>query len=306
MVHIASIVHRLGGIAQKQQLVAHGARDKDLTEAVRSGDVIRARQGWYTTLPTGSLAVRAVRVGGRLTGISAIHAAGGWVLGDSPLHVSVPINSARLRQQFNRFALLDVGDTQGVAVHWDSVDVSNRGSVASVGIMDALHRVIRDESLERAVAAMDWALHANLLDGFDLQVLNLSLPKSVRGVTDWVDPACESLPESLARTRLRMAGHDVVSQVPLRTGEFIDLVIDGCVALEVDGEQFHRDSFERDRAKDLECTVAGFHVLRPSARAVFGQWGKVALAIDEALRGRGVSPLRAAALGHRRSDRFGL
>jgi len=77
MTDIARIVHQLGGIAQKQQLVARGARDLDLTRAFRSGAVDRARQGWYTTLPSEDLRVRAVRVGGRLTGLSAVHALGG-------------------------------------------------------------------------------------------------------------------------------------------------------------------------------------------------------------------------------------
>jgi len=288
MAHIASNVHALGGIAQKQQLVARGARDIDLTRAVRNGDVIRARQGWYTTLPADSLTVRAVRVGGRLTGISAIQAAGGWVLGETSLHVSVPVNSARLRQQYNRFARHDTLNTKGVTIHWDSEVVGERGTVASVGILDALHRVIRDEPLERAVAALDWALHSNAIDEFDLQLLRLSLPQTLRGVTAWSDAQCESLPESLVRTRLRLAGHHVVSQIPLQTGEAIDLVVDGCLAVEVDGDEFHRDRFERDRSKDLECTIAGFHTLRPSARAVFGQWDRVMHAIDRALSGRGV------------------
>jgi very-short-patch-repair endonuclease len=288
MVHIAEVVSSLGGIAQKQQLVARGARDIDLTRAVRQGDLIRARQGWYATMPADSLAVRAVRVGGRLTGMSAVDAAGGWVLGNNPLHVSVPENGARLRQQFNRFARLDVANTRGVVIHWDAADLGERGTVAIVGMVDALHRVIRDEPLERAVAGLDWALHANVIDGFDLELLKLSVPAAARHVIDWTDSQCESLPESLARTRLRLAGHHVVSQVPLATGEKIDLVVDGCVALEVDGDEFHRDRFERDRAKDLECTIAGFHTLRPSARAVFGQWDRVALAIDLALYSRGV------------------
>ena len=285
---IAEIVRSLGGMAQKQQLVARGARDLDLTRAVRLGEVTRARQGWYTTLPVDSLVVRAVRVGGRLTGISAIEAAGGWVLGESQLHVSVPAHSARLRQQFDRHARLDVTNTRGVVLHWDSVDVGGRGSVASVGMMDALYRVIRDEPLERAVAALDWALHSQLIDKFDSEMLRLSLPIDRRVVTSWADAQCESLPESLARTRLRLAGHHVVSQVPLETGEIIDLVVDGCIAVEVDGDEFHRETFERDRAKDVTCTIAGFHALRPSARAVFWQWDRVAHAIDEALRGRGV------------------
>lgn len=202
---IAAIVHSLGGIAQKQQLVARGARDLDLTRAVRRGEVSRARQGWYTTLPHTDLRVRAVRVGGRLTGISAIIQAGGWVLGDHPLHVSVRDNAARLRSQHDR------------------------------------------------------------------------------RIRHWVDEACDSLPEGLSRTRLRLCGHTVVSQVRLGSREQIDLLVDDCVGVEVDGEEFHLARFERDRHKDATITIEKFYSFRPSARMVFDEWETVLLAIETAI-----------------------
>lgn len=74
---IAEWLDELGGIAQKRQIVARGATDWMLTAAVRSGAVFRARQGWYSIVPELDAEVRAVRVGGRLTGISAIRHWGG-------------------------------------------------------------------------------------------------------------------------------------------------------------------------------------------------------------------------------------
>jgi hypothetical protein len=66
---VRAMVELLGGMAQKQQLVRLGARDRDLTRAVRLREVHRARQGWYTTLDERSPQVQAVRIGGRLTGL---------------------------------------------------------------------------------------------------------------------------------------------------------------------------------------------------------------------------------------------
>src|SRR5258707_14354661 len=86
MALLSEIVNSLGGMAQKQQLVRRGAHDRDLTAAVRSRDVVRVRNGWYSTMDETSPELRAVRVGGRLTGISAIAAPGGWVLGEHRLH----------------------------------------------------------------------------------------------------------------------------------------------------------------------------------------------------------------------------
>lgn len=287
MPDIAELVRSLGGMAQKQQLVKRGARDLDLTRAVRSGDVTRARQGWYTTLPEREPSVRAVRVGGRLTGISAISAAGGWVLrSDHPLHVSLPENAARLRSQWNRFARQGAAYQRGVVLHWDDQEIAERGTTLSVGLADALYRVILDEDLDAAVAALDWALHTGHLDRIDFERLILRLPNNMQWISEWVDESCESLPESLSRTRFRLRGHAVRSQRPLNETERIDLEIDGCIGYEADGEEFHRDRFIPDRSKDLDITIDNLHAIRPSAHAIFHEWDRVLLAVESAIAGR--------------------
>ncbi len=282
------MVELLGGMAQKRQLVRLGVRDLDLTRAVRGGDVIRARQGWYTVLAERSPAVQAVRVGGRLTGLSALHELGAWMLASPTLHVSVPANAARLRTRWNRHRLLDVGRTRGVIVHWESPELASRGTATSVGLRDALVRVILDESPETAIAALDWATHVGLLDEIDRAELALTASRRRRNVVASVDRECQSLPESLARTRLKAAGHRVRSQVPVGDSEFIDLVIDDRIGLEVDGYEFHAATFERDRAKDTSIAVMGLLPLRVSAKAVFGDWDRVMLAIDAMLGNSGV------------------
>jgi very-short-patch-repair endonuclease len=296
MVDIAEIVHGLGGMAHKRQLAGRGARDIDLTRAVRHGAVTRVRRGWYSTLPNHRPEVRAVRVGGRLTGLSAISAAGGWVLESSVLHVSVHHNAARLRAPGNPVASFGPARRRNVRVYWDSARVGRSGTTTRVGLLDALERVVLDEPLEVAVAAIDWALHTRQLDSTDLDELLHRLPLRKRGIGDWVDASCESLPESLARTRLRLRGHRVTTQVRVGGSQRIDLVVDGTVALETDGEQYHRDRFHADRAKDITMTIAGYHGVRATAMMVFRDWDRVLSAISEALLRRGVaipSPLSA-------------
>ncbi|PRY70241.1 very-short-patch-repair endonuclease [Glaciihabitans tibetensis] len=292
MSDIAALVDAVGGVAHKRQLVALGARDHELTRAVRNKDVIRVRQGWYSTLPPTLPELRAVRIGGRLTGISAIAAAGGWVLDTPTLHVSVPKNAARLRSPVNRFASFAAARTRGVRLHWDAPRVGRLGTVMRVGLLDALERVVLDETLEVAVAALDWALHTRHIDSGDLDTIFDRLPAIKSSLRGWIDPKCESLPESLARTRLRLRGHHVISQARVGENQRIDMVVDGVVALETDGEEHHRDRFHADRAKDLTMTIHGYHALRATAVMVFRDWGRVAAAIESALLGRGVSPPR--------------
>jgi very-short-patch-repair endonuclease len=278
------MVANLGGMAQKQQLVVGGASDWDLTHAVRNGSVARARQGWYTTLAPDDPRVIAVRVGGRLTGISAIIARGGWVLRPHRLHVSVPFNAARLRSQADRHRKFK--PNPGVEIHWDSPELSDRGSSMVVGLLDALAKVIVIESEETAIAALDWALHTGLIDEFDFAKIMSAVARSLRFPFKFVDAKCESLPESLARTRLRIAGHQVTSQVWLKTRGRIDLVVDGIIGLETDGEEHHADSFERDRRKDLTINCEGYHAMRVPALMVFYEWPAVLDGIEVALAAR--------------------
>ncbi len=286
MALLSEIVNGLGGMAQKQQLVRRGVSDRDLTNAVRSRDVVRVRNGWYSTMNETGPELRAVRVGGRLTGISAIAARGGWVLSDHPLHVAVNENAARLRTAHNRHQKLNVRSTGGVVLHWESREQTESGTAVSVGLLDALERIVLDEGLEVAVAAIDWALHSCQLDIVDFESLILRLPLERRGIRDWVDPQCESLPESLARTRLRLGGHSVTTQHPMLDGRRIDLVVDGVVAIEVDGDEHHRERFEADRSKDIDITLMNLHALRPSARAVFRRWDHFERAVEMAIAAR--------------------
>jgi len=286
MTDIAALVDRFDGMAQKRQLVALGARDLDLTLAVRRGEVVRARQGWYTTLPEADPRVRAVRVGGRLTGISAVIEAGGWVLGRHPLHVSVTDNAARLRSPTNRFVKLAARRVPGLTLHWDDRDVASRGTATSVDIRDALVRVVVDEEFETAIAALDWALHTGQIDRIDFERVVHHLPANRRAIRDWVDERCESLPESLTRTRLRLLGYAVDIQVRLNDFERIDLVVDECVGIETDGKKYHLETFDADRTKDVDITIADLHPLRPSADMVFRRWPRIVLAVERAIAAR--------------------
>ncbi len=64
-------IQKRGGLAATHQLLRAGATSRLLTAAVRRGEIIRIRQGWYG-LPAEQLhRAEAVRVGGRLTCVSA-------------------------------------------------------------------------------------------------------------------------------------------------------------------------------------------------------------------------------------------
>ncbi len=229
-----------------------------------------------------------MRVGGRLTGISAVAALGGWVLDRHPLHVAVPTNAARLRHQWRRDLRRADARDDGAVVHWVGPAHDRGSSTGIVSLTEALELVCRIESAEQAIAAFDWVRRTGRLDRIELAELRERLGPR-RWLVDASIDDCESLPESLARTRLRAAGVHLRTQVEFTDGlEHIDLVLEGTVAVEVDGDEHHRDRFEADRLRDLAITRVGLHAVRPSARQVFTRWPEVEAALVRALRERGI------------------
>jgi very-short-patch-repair endonuclease len=278
MQSVSQLVTAAGGVLHRRQLLALGARDRHLTTAIRRGSVARPRRGWYSTWSPDDPRFIAIRVGGRLTGLSALAHLNPWRAGHRmqhvPITVSVPRNAARLRHQ------------PGVRVVYDPPEVQRRGTTWSVDIRDALARALLETDFEGSVALIDWVLHHGVLPWRHLRQVVRGLPANARGVLDWADPRCDSYPESIARTRLRRAGHVVRSQLRLPTAERVDLVVDGAVALEIDGRTHHEGTFERDRRKDLTIAAVGLTPLRVSATMVSTMWAAVQSAVERCQRER--------------------
>ena len=292
MSSIRELVEQMGGFARKRELVALGANDRHLTAAVKSGEVTRARNGWYSTVSTTDPRFRAMRVGGRLTGATALQAAGAWMRDVSELHVSLPRNASRLRSQWSRRKSLTASRKHGAVTHWDSAAVTRRGTRTSVDLRDALVAFLLDAPFEEAVAVLDWATRTAQLGLSALDAVLSLLPVRLRAIRDWIDPACDSYPESIARTRLRLRGYHVTSQVPVGWLQRIDLVVENHVALEVDGAEHHRDRFHKDMLKDLRITIEGRHGIRISVPMIHNWWDDVVAAIESALAARSVLPRR--------------
>lgn len=285
---LLALLADVGGAADRRFLNDQGFNDRQLRVALRDGLLDRPRRGWYTAWPRDDPRFMAIRVGGRLTGLSAIRALGGWVQRPPRLDVAVASNAARLRSPRNRRIPWARARTDAGTLSWSRPQHDRRTSTGVVPVIEALERVCRTAASGDAIAAIDWARRSGALDAVDLAELGLRLPRNLRWMLGASDENCHSLPESLVRSRLRACGLTVESQVRLEGTSPIDLLVERQVAIEVDGEAFHLNSFESDRAKDLAITRAGWHALRPSARHVFEQWPMVLAAIRRALHERGV------------------
>ncbi|AMM22048.1 hypothetical protein AX769_20220 [Frondihabitans sp. PAMC 28766] len=272
MTSIHEWVAEAGGLLHKRDLVARGAGDRDLTRAVREGEVRRPRRGWYSTFSPDDLRFRAARAGGRLTGQAALEIFGAWTWNRaSTFSVSVPAHSSRLTV-----------DRKAV-VAYDPPRVERRGTASVVDPRDALVRALAEVDFESAVALWDWALACEWFSESALDEVAALLPLDRRGIAEWGDAGSDSVIESVGRVRLLREGHTIVTQHPVPGASKVDLVVDGTVAIELDGREFHQDRFESDRRKDLAIVRQGWLVLRGSYSMVRYEWAKILAAVRSAL-----------------------
>ena len=109
-------IDQLGGIAKKSELLAMGVSlDQLLVSAWYGWTLMRVRNGWFARVGERPDVIRAWRVGGRLTCVSAIAFHEGLAAGPA-LHVEVPGNAAGLRDPDNRRARLT--PDAAVVLHW--------------------------------------------------------------------------------------------------------------------------------------------------------------------------------------------
>lgn len=262
------------------QLRSSGLTKARLAGLVASGRLSHVRRGYYASPDADPECVLAVRVGGRLTGSSALRRNGCWVPPDGRLHVSLRANAARLR----------IPEGRTVVSHWTAVMPSHAlGGIAGddVGTLPpllALRDYLSDASLPHAVAAMDSLLHERIASPIDLRDAVAGLPDRVHSLLDLCDARAESEIESIARVGLRAAGLAVEPQVVVGRAR-LDLLVEGRLAVELDGRETHGgpDAFERDRRRDTAVLLAGIPTLRFSFAQVMHEWGSVRAAVLAAL-----------------------
>ncbi len=232
-----------------------------LTAALRRGEVLRPRHGWYALPSLDAATIAEVRAGGVVSCVTLLDALGVWVpprIG--PPHIAIPRNAAGRHP------------CRGAVVHWSgepAAQTTTRDSVAG-----ALRNAARCCGVELAVASADSALRAGLLSHRDLA----SLPAAVRRR---VDPRCESGGESVVRQRLRARGIRFEMQVAIGRVGRVDFVVGERLVIEVDGYAYHgtREAFERDRARDLALVEQGRLVIRVSQRQVVDEWPRIEHAV---------------------------
>jgi very-short-patch-repair endonuclease len=256
---IAVDMSRFGGLALRSDLFALGHSRSEIRRAVATGQLTVPRRYWVATDSAPPAGRRAVFLGGRLGGASALVSYGVWVDDTEPLVVSCARTSSRLpallpgeRRSYLRVQFLEGGDYR-----W------------RVSLPDAVLQHAQTCSRDELIAVLDSALHRGLLRWNQLDPLLAAIPRRMCPSSGDLDAKSMSGTESHIRIALRRTGYHVETQVDVPTVGFVDLLIDGWFIVECDSREHHDGvhSQTRDRRRDGNAARTGY----ASARFSYSQ-----------------------------------
>ena len=286
---------RLGEpVATRRQLMRVGAAPHELTAAVRSGDVVRVRRGYYALPECDQHVMQAVRVGGRLGCIGAARSLGVWAAEPRVPHVAMRHEASRLRSPHDRFEALGPDNRDGCDLHWWDLPDVRWPSLHTVSAVEALAHIARCQPRELAIASFDSAMNLGIVGTRDLDLVFGCLPARCRRLRGQIDGRCMSGIETLLRLAMADANVDFEPQVFFRGIGTVDFVVAGCVVVETDGRLGHDDavSRRRDYQRDAALVRLGYTVVRLSyAQVMFDLPGCLAT-IAAAVRSHRRGPVR--------------
>ncbi|WP_172979752.1 endonuclease domain-containing protein [Agromyces agglutinans] len=278
---VARCIRSHGGALAYRHLDAYGIPRQAVTRARSAGAIVQVRQRWFAVPDAPPDVVRAVRVGGSLTGASVARLEGVWTRREATLHVRVPRTASRLRAPDGSGRRLDVARDR-VCVHYRTVD-------GVIGARDPLALALAELAACAprldAHIAVDSALAERQLDTAGLAELRTLLVPTRRSIVDLADAGCQSGTETIVR--MLLLGHRIRhrTQVTIDGVGRIDVLVGERLVIEIDGAGFHTGpEFERDRRRDFELVMGGYLVLRLSYEMVVSEWDSVQEGILELVR----------------------
>lgn len=245
--NVAVELKRRGGLATRRALQDAGCSKESIVAFVHSGQGRVIRRCWLASGADAD-AVRAVELGGALTAGSALRTIGVWVSHDRGLCVAVPRSSSRLPP-------LNDGESRYRSRNFRRA----QGAPWRVSAVMALVQLASMEELPHVVASVDSALHSRAMSTYQLDELFAALPRRWSRMRKLVNAEAESGLESILRVALVLAGLQVEVQVSISGVGRVDLVVNGWLVVETDGDRWHssREQRERDRRRDAALVRRG-------------------------------------------------
>ena len=260
---------------RRRDLLARGHTDARLRRALAERRIFRVRQGWYSIPGTSEAAVRAVRLGGRLTGVAALETYGLRVPRRSRTDVVVPAHARALRSPTDKSAPLTSKDA--ARVHWTDPPRNQLGSSQwRASIDEALLVVLTTEDRDTAVACCSAVMrHKGWSDG-RMDAVFRRAPARVRRWRGLVGRLDDSHGETFVRLWFLDEGIPFVSQAFVEGVGWLDFQVGPHTYVEVDGGQHdpawtgeQPSTWSKDHDRDAVVVRGGGQVLRFIYRQIY-------------------------------------
>lgn len=272
---VVAALRRCGGAARRSELLERGVTPRQLSLALRRGQIMRAHRGTYYLPGTSLDVIHATVFRGQLTCLSACQRWG--------LPIVTPPATTHLWVPESRSASRVSGrPVDKVTLHRLGTDPTDEAPIAVVVALDLLGLCVSGPA---QLAAIDGALNRGLLDFRDLHEFTVTHPARQAWLQEHADPQADSLLETLARLVLTQAKLPIQSQAVVDGVGRVDFLVAGRVVVEVDGHRHHTGlrAFTRDRERDRALVLRGYTVLRFTFRDVVDHPDRLVREISEAL-----------------------
>ena len=270
---ITRTMEQFGFLASRRQLKRMNIGRHRIDRAIADGDLLPVRMGWVATANASQASIIAVLHGARLTGGTALGSYGIWCGDDHRIHLQVPEDSQRVTQapltpipRFTppRFFV------PTLVTHWAPFEIGEGLAPAwRVSISDAIGRFATTEPVEQVAAALESAVTTNRMTRRAVAHIIQRLPKRLHRLSKDLTFLAGSGLETIARMRFDALGFRVVQQVQIGIDR-VDLVIDGWLVIELDGDQWHEAATDRIRTNRI--IRSGYRVLRFGYADIFERW----------------------------------
>jgi very-short-patch-repair endonuclease len=151
--------------------------------------------------------------------------------------------------------------------------------------MQALWQAIRCLDEENALAAMESAIRRQFLSEAQVRRLGSIAPRRLQPAIRLLVANSGSGNESIVRFRLVRQGFRVAAQAHVPGLGHQDLLVEECLAIEVDSSEWHDDEDQRaiDTNRDLVSEGLGRRVLRIRPTHVHNSWESTLAVIERAV-----------------------
>ena len=260
----------LGHIAHARDLHAAGWTRARVAHALTSGSLVRLQRGTYACAHVSTPLATAASIGGALTCVSVLRENNVWAGHDQRLHVQLSPRSS-------------VAVPRGVRAHREHARFDQSRRHASP--KQALWQAIRCLDEENAIAAMESAIKRKFLSETEVRELGALGPLRLQPGIRLLVTNSGSGNETIVRLRLIRAGHRAEPQGYVPGLGHQDLIVDDCVALEIDSKEWHEgEQRATDADRDLVSEGLGRHVIRIRPAHIHESWPRTLAVIERAVR----------------------